>query len=114
MQLFRHHFSGLLRLRLSQPDKDPCRRRFSPRLLKFLGCCFFLGCGVGLGLASLPAIGQIQEAGTSPGIITNRVETAAYSVSERGPNHRTWERVTARTNEEGRILYHTNAYTEVA
>jgi alpha-L-rhamnosidase len=41
------------------------------------------------------------------------VEISPYSVAERGANHRVWERVTARTNDSGNVIYHTNSFKEL-
>ena len=43
----------------------------------------------------------------------DKVETGEYSVSERGANHRVWQKVTLVTNEFEEVVGTTNSYTEL-
>src|SRR5437879_4389461 len=114
MQLFCYHLSGLLRLRIRPPTAS--RRGDPPRIIasKFIRACTLAGCLLGIGLAVMPASCQPQISSPLPAANPQEVELSPYSVVERGPHHRVWQRVTARTNEQGRVLYHTNAFTELA
>jgi len=49
-----------------------------------------------------PARAQLAAASTTP-----------YSIVERGPHHRVWQRVTCETTPVGRTVIHTNGYTEL-
>ena len=40
-------------------------------------------------------------------------QTTPYTVAERGPNHRVWQRVVSATDALGRVSYMTNSYTEL-
>jgi hypothetical protein len=44
----------------------------------------------------------------------NALDTSNYTVVERGPNHCIWCRVTAFTNNLGKVTYRTNSYTELS
>jgi hypothetical protein len=65
-----------------------------------------------LSLSALCAHAQVPAPSVAP--MGKATELSPYSVVERGPHHRVWQRVTAQTNHLGRVLYHTNAYTELA
>jgi hypothetical protein len=59
--------------------------------------------------------GESQTASSpSSSVPANSVEVSPYSVTQRGFNHRVWQRVTARTNHLGETVYRTNSYTELA
>src|SRR5262245_43554703 len=47
--------------------------------------------------------------------LTNHHETQrAFTISERGPHHRVWQRIETLTNAVGRVITNRHSYTELA
>ena len=74
---------------------------------------WFLMVGVCLGVEAqnqVPAGAsfQPQPAGA------NAVEITPFAVTQRGPHHRVWEKVLAYTNSQGKTIYRTNSFVEMA
>ena len=67
-----------------------------------------VGIAAALALAPMCGQGQVPLAATP-------IPSTNYSVTERGANHRVWQRVLpVATNQQGTVTYHTNRYTELA
>ena len=57
---------------------------------------------------------QPREAVAQAGALSGAVRLSEPVVTERGPHHRTWSRVTQITLPSGRVCYETNSYQELA
>jgi hypothetical protein len=66
-------------------------------------------------LALLPTGGLAQSAVVNPAAVNAPPALGTnYTIVSRGPNSRVWQRVVpVATNQQGRVAYRTNAYTEL-
>ena len=85
------------------------RRTFSGRTPSVMTFCWFVML-IFAGSFGVFADAVIPANSASPSF----VEVAPFSVTASGPNHRIWKQVMAQTNANGKIIYHTNAFTELA
>src|SRR5262245_38644029 len=79
-----------------------------------LCCAAGLAVTIGLVLPAILTAQQLSPTQSAPAPVPDiRPAPSDYSIVERGPHHRIWQRVLLETNRLGKILATTNSYTEL-
>src|SRR5882724_11742692 len=62
----------------------------------------------------LPICAVAQQSQTVTDPTGDAPNLIPYTITELGPNHQVWQRVTPQTNDAGEVTYQTNSFTEMA
>ncbi len=97
-----------LKLPISIPSLRSLGRASFPRRLAIAN----LICGCVAALLPVSAIAQLSQ---TPTAMNDASNSGDFVITERGPNHRVWRRITSVTNKLGEVSFETNGgYTELA